>query len=144
MAGLGAYGGAGLGEGLVGATGAEATMTPTSPVINPTPPVPGVSSTYPGAPAAASPNFQVGTGGFGGSVLDTTNFASPSAVAPGPGVAQSSFPVNTSVSGVTPTPDKLIGNLSGKDAFKYGTAAVASFPPPEYEPPKVNGNASPL
>ena len=26
--------------------------------------------------------------------------------------------------------------LSGKDAFKYGTAVAASIPPPEYEPPK--------
>ena len=137
MAGIGAYGGAGLGEGLIGATpGPEATIAPGSPVLAPQQPVPGIASTYPGAPAAASPNFQVGTGGLGGSVLDTTNFASPSAVAPGPGVAQSSFPVNTSVSGVTPTPDKLIGNLSGKDAFKYGTAALASIPPPEFEPPK--------
>jgi len=36
----------------------------------------------------------------------------------------------------TPTSDKFIGNLSGKDAFKYGTAALASIPPPDYEPPK--------
>jgi hypothetical protein len=36
----------------------------------------------------------------------------------------------------TPTSSKFIGNLSGKDAFKYGTAALASIPPPEYEPPQ--------
>jgi hypothetical protein len=137
QAGLGAYGGAGMGESLVTPqTPAQATVAPGSPVLAPQQPVPGIASTYPGAPAVASPNFQVGTGGFGGSVLDTTNFASPSAVASGPGVAQSSFPVNTSVSGVTSTPNKFIGNLSGKDAFKYGTAALASIPPPEYEPPQ--------
>jgi hypothetical protein len=51
-------------------------------------------------------------------------------------VAQSSFPVNTSLSGVTSTPNKFIGNLSGKDAFKYGSAALSSIPPPEYEPPQ--------
>jgi hypothetical protein len=164
MAGLGAYGGAGLGEGLVGATGAEATMTPTSPVINPTPPVPGVSSTYSGATPGVTPNTNLGTGGFGGSNIDPYNFANPATVAmPGtvagstatiaPGspllapppvvppslqsqISPSSFTPDTALSGVSPTPDKFIGNLSGKDAFKYGTAAVASIPPPEFEPPK--------
>jgi hypothetical protein len=149
MAGLGAYGGAGLGEGLVGATGAEATMTPTSPVINPTPPVPGVSSTYSGAtPGVVSPQFSTNTGGFAGSTIDLSNFANPATVAtpstaaagtaPGfgsygnispssvasPQISPSSFTPDTALSGVSPTPDKFIGNLSGKDAFKYGTAAL--------------------
>ena len=150
MAGLGAYGGAGLGEGLVtpdtpatpgmeGAIGGGMTPTP-APTSLPNQPITD--------PLAATYNLppQPSMGGFKGT-LDTNaplygtsnpygaNVPSAGVKLP-PSFADTANTARTAGLSTTPTSDKFIGNLSGKDAFKYGSAALASIPPPEYEPPK--------
>lgn len=160
MAGLGAYGGAGLGEGLVGtaaatpAPGMEGAIgsglptpsTPTDPSLIGNP----YSMAVPPGSMSQGLNTPMGvpTG------LDTTGLAGTATTAPfpptsdlysmsaTPGGAGLNVPSSAATTArtaglsTTPTSSKFIGNLSGKDALKYGTAALASIPPPEYEPPK--------
>ena len=163
MAGLGAYGGAGLGEGLV------TTQTPATAGMEgaigsglPTPPTPTdpslIGNPYSVAPPPASMTQGLnttkfastpGTGleGFNPSLAGTTTTPFPPAsdlysVSAAPGGAGLNVPSSAATTArtaglsTTPTSSKFIGNLSGKDAFKYGTAALASIPPPEYEPPQ--------
>ena len=142
MAGLGAYGGAGLGEGLVG------TTTPTTPpptveqAFAPKPtafeqllapkPTPGVTSTYgPDAilgKAGELPKPQLGFGNIGAGPTTAQIVAPPVpttsmlAAPPVPGVSQA-MPItaDTAVStAITPA-----APMSGKDLFKYGSAALA-------------------
>lgn len=143
MAGLGAYGGAGLGEGLIGAgaptpvpgmegaAAGSAGVTP--PVADPTMATnPYAMSTGTTSPFGINAPMSAPTG------LDTTGLAGSTA----PGSVGLNVPSSAATTArtaglsATPTPDKFIGNLSGKDALKYGTAALASLPPPEYEPPQ--------
>lgn len=161
MAGLGAYGGAGLGEGLV------TPQTPATPGMEgaigsglPTPPTPTdpnlIGNPYSMAvpPGSMSQGLNVPMGAPTG--LDTTGLAGTATTAPFPPTSDlysmsatpggaglnvpSSAATTARTAGLSTTPTatsgKFIGNLSGKDALKYGTAALASIPPPEYEPPK--------
>jgi len=173
MAGIGAYGGAGLGEGLVGpasatppAPGMEGAigggMTPKlSPIdFSVQPPLADVPANLEltGNPYAVSTG-KISPFGLKAPIdaptgLDTTGLAGTTTTAPfppasdlysmsaAPGGAGLKVPSSAATTAktaglsTTPTSGKFIGNLSGKDAFKYGTAALASIPPPEYEPPK--------
>jgi len=114
MAGLGAYGGAGLGEGLVSAGTPTATPTPTVPPTELLRP-----DSFAGQPI---PNYVP---------ADVAVDQAIAGLPPSPATTAQTAGLTT-----TPTSDKFIGNLSGKDALKYGTAALASIPPPDYEPPK--------
>ena len=144
MAGLGAYGGAGLGEGLV------STATPSQAAIAAPEAVGGVQGstglTIPTEsmvptttlPAATSPfqaplNSPLGVTDGMGLNLDST-FVPSTAEAVG-GVTGSS---GLTAAPMTPTPGPF-ANMSGKDIFKYGSAAysgTAGLAQPEYEPPK--------
>lgn len=163
MAGIGAYGGAGLGEGLIG----SASATPTVPGMEgavgsglPTPPTPTdpslIGNPYSMAvpPGSMSQGLNAPMGAPTG--LDTTGLAGTATTTPFPPTSDlysmsatpggaglnvpSSAATTTKTAGLstTPTSDKFIGNLSGKDALKYGTAALASIPPPEpAKPPQA-------
>ncbi len=160
MAGLGAYGGAGLGEGLVGTAAATPAPGMEGAIGSglPTPPTPTdpslIGNPYSMAvpPGSMSQGLNTPMGVPTG--LDTTGLAGTATTAPfpptsdlysmsaTPGGAGLNVPSSAATTArtaglsTTPTPDKFIGNLSGKDALKYGTAALASIPPPEFEPPK--------
>jgi hypothetical protein len=148
QAGLGAYGGAGLGEGLVtpqtpaaagmeGAIGSGITPTP-APTTVPTAPVTDpLAATYnlpPQAPTGVgiSPTVNTNLGFEGAPPFGATNVQPTALNLP------SSTATTARTAGLSTAPDssKFIGNLSGRDALKYGTAALASIPPPEYEPPQ--------
>lgn len=147
MAGLGAYGGAGLGEGLVttqtpatpameGAIGGGITPTP-APTTIPTAPVTDpLAATYNLPPQSSVEGFKgtldrnaplYGASNPYGANLSPEGLKLPSST---------SATARTAGLSTTPTSDKFIGNLSGKDALKYGTAALSSIPPPKYEPPQ--------
>jgi hypothetical protein len=163
MAGLGAYGGAGLGEGLVGSAAATPTVPGMEGAVGsglPTPPTPtdpnliGNPYSVAAPPGSMSQGLNAPMGAPTG--LDTTGLAGTATTAPfpptsdlysmsaTPGGAGLNVPPSAATTartaGLSTTPtatsDKFIGNLSGKDALKYGTAALSSIPPPEYEPPE--------
>lgn len=150
MAGLGAYGGAGLGEGLVtpqtpatpgmeGAIGGGITPTP-APTTVPTAPVTDpLAATYNLPPQPSVEGFK-GTLDPSAPLYGTSNpygaNVPPAGIKLPSSFADTANTARTAGLSTTPTSDKFIGNLSGKDALKYGTAALASIPPPEYEPPK--------
>jgi len=155
MAGLGAYGGAGLGEGLAGSSGlAGTTPTPTpglegvtgSGVIpKPLPTDPSLvgsptslASTAPGGASGltAPPNFaNLGTGVPANSAFPNADLYSSSASTMGTGAT---VPPSTTMAGVTKP------GLTAGQAFKYGSAALTPAMQPEpFEPPKSNAMIRP-
>jgi hypothetical protein len=144
MAGLGAYGGAGLGEGLVStATPSQATIAapeavggiqgstgltiPTESMV-PTTTLPAATSPFQ-SPLMGPPGVTNGVG----INLDST-FVPKTAEAVGGATGSSGL----TAAPMTPTPGPF-ANMSGKDIFKYGSAAysgTAGLAQPEYEPPK--------
>ena len=150
MAGLGAYGGAGLGEGLVGA-GTPETIAQGSPILtNPSPtpleaitqtnPIPGMESSLQGGITPSNvtpPNVNLGAQGFGRAPLPSGSPVVPTA-APGPVVPTATYTPNVDISAATVEPPGFIDRVGGAgSAFKYGSAALTPALQPEpYEAPK--------
>ena len=149
MAGLGAYGGAGLGEGLAGSSGLAGTpetIAQGSPMLSnppPTPldaalqtkPIPGMDSSLQGGITPSNvtpPNVNLGAQGFGRAPLPSGSPVVPTA-APGPVVPTATYTPNVDISAATvPQPGLTTGQ-----AFKYGSAALTPALQPEpYEAPK--------
>lgn len=148
MAGLGAYGGAGLGEGLAGSSGLAGT-TPT-----PTPGLEGVTGSgvipkpLPTDPSlVGSPTSLASTAPGGASGLTApSNFANlgtgvpPNPAFPNADLYSSSAPTmgtGATVSPSTPMASVTKPGLTTGQAFKYGSAALTPALQPEpFEPPK--------
>jgi hypothetical protein len=143
MAGLGAYGGAGLGEGLAGSSGLAGTpetIAQGSPMLsNPPPtaldaalqtkPIPGMESSLQGGmtPNITPPNVNLGAQGFGRAPLPS---GSPVV---GLGAPPATYTPNVDISAATVAQP----GLTTGQAFKYGSAALAPAMQPEpFEPPK--------
>jgi hypothetical protein len=143
MAGLGAYGGAGLGEGLAGSSGLAGTpetIAQGSPMLSnppPTPldaalqtnPIPGMESSLQGGmtPSNITPsNVNLGTQGFGGAPLPSGSPVVPTAT-------PATYTPNVDISAATVAQP----GLTTGQAFKYGYSALAPAMQPEpFEPPK--------
>ena len=142
MAGLGAYGGAGLGEGLAGSSGLAGTpetIAQGSPMLSnppPTPldaalqtkPIPGMESSLQGGMTPSNiiqPNVNLAQG-FGGAPLPSGNPVVPTAT-------PATYTPNVDISAATvPQPGLTTGQ-----AFKYGSAALTPALQPEpLEAPK--------
>jgi len=149
MAGLGAYGGAGLGEGLAGSSGLAGTpetIAQGSPMLSnppPTPldaalqtkPIPGMESSLQGGMTPSNiiqPNVNLAQG-FGGAPLPSGNPVVPTAT-------PATYTPNVDISAATvPQPGLTTGQ-----AFKYGSAALTPALQPEpFEPPKSNAMIRP-
>ena len=159
MAGLGAYGGAGLGEGLAGSSGlagTQETIAQGSPMLsNPPPPppfdvalqtkpIPGMDSSLQGGITPSNvtpPNVNLGAQGFGRAPLPSGSPVVPTA-APGPVVPTATYTPNVDI---TVEPPGFIDRVGGAGAaFKYGSAALAPALQPEpFEPPKSNAMIRP-
>jgi hypothetical protein len=155
MAGLGAYGGAGLGEGLAGSSGLAGT-TPT-----PTPGLEGVTGSgvipkpLPTDPSlVGSPTSLASTAPGGASGLTAPpNFANlgtgvpPNPTFPNADLYSSSAPTmgtGATVSPSTPMASVSTPGLTTGQAFKYGSAALTPAMQPEpFEPPKSNAMIRP-
>jgi len=155
MAGLGAYGGAGLGEGLAGTAGMAGTpetIAQGSPMLSnppPTPldaalqtkPIPGMESSLQGGmtPNITPPNVNLGAQGFGRAPLPS---GSPVV---GLGAPPATYTPNVDIS-ATPAEPGFIDRVGGAgSAFKYGSAALAPAMQPEpFEPPKSTAMIRPF
>lgn len=154
MAGLGAYGGAGLGEGLAGSSGLAGT-TPT-----PTPGLEGVTGSgvipkpLPTDPSlVGSPTSLASTAPGGASGLTAPpNFANlgtgvpPNPTFPNADLYSSAPTMGTgaTVSPSTPMASVSTPGLTTGQAFKYGSAALTPAMQPEpFEPPKSNAMIRP-
>jgi len=149
MAGLGAYGGAGLGEGLAGSSGLAGTpetIAQGSPMLSnppPTPldaalqtkPIPGMESSLQGGMTPSNiiqPNVNLAQG-FGGAPLPSGNPVVPTAT-------PATYTPNVDISAAT-VPQT---GLTTGQAFKYGSAALTPALQPEpFEPPKSNAMIRP-
>lgn len=156
MAGLGAYGGAGLGEGLAGSSGLAGT-TPT-----PTPGLEGVAGSgvsatpLPTDPSlVGSPTSLASTAPGGASGLTAPpNFANlgtgvpPNPTFPNADLYSSSAPTmgtGATVSPSTPMASVSTPGLTTGQAFKYGSAALTPAMQPEpYEAPKSTAMIRPF
>jgi hypothetical protein len=155
MAGLGAYGGAGLGEGLAGSaglagntpptpgmegiagSGVSATPLPTDPSLIGSPT--SLAGTAPGGASGLTvpPNFtNVGTGVPPNPAFPNADLYSSSAPTMGTGAT---------VSPSTPMASVSTPGLTTAQAFKYGSAALSPALQPEpYEPPKSTAMIRPF
>ena len=153
MAGLGAYGGAGLGEGLVGAGTPQ-----TSPLLSDVPPtssqaidaalqtkpIPGMESSLQGGITPSNvtpPNVNLGAQGFGRAPLPSGNPVVPTKLFADP----ATYTPNVDISAATVEPPGFIDRVGGAgSAFKYGSAALAPAMQPEpYEAPPSNAMIRP-
>lgn len=150
-AGLGAYGGAGLAGGFAGAA-APGTPAPTAtPTAAATPPV-----TVPPAPITAPTPTGVGPD-VSGLTMDTgmtTTGMPPSTAANyqsgldvgGAGSSPANMGATSAAAPTPPAGSSGIGSLTGKEAFKYGSASLGSMadtgPKPMPEPEKYTGPLS--
>jgi hypothetical protein len=151
MAGLGAYGGAGLGEGLAGSSGLAGTpetIAQGSPMLSnppPTPldaalqtnPIPGMESSLQGGmtPNITPPNVNLGAQGFGRAPLPS---GSPVV---GLGAPPATYTPNVDISAATVAQP----GLTTGQAFKYGSAALTPAMQPEpFEPPKSTAMIRPF
>jgi hypothetical protein len=152
QAGLGAYGGAGIGEGLAGAASSTPTVPgmegaaagssgipgATTPVTSPTLPANPYSIASPAGtttPFGITPQVGMPTGlettGLTGSTATpfppASDLYSMSATPGGSGLTTSPMQATTAqTAGLTTTPSPgPFANMSGKDMFKYGSAAAA-------------------
>jgi hypothetical protein len=150
MAGLGAYGGAGLGEGLAGTAGMAGTpetIAQGSPMLSnppPTPldaalqtkPIPGMESSLQGGMTPSNiiqPNVNLAQG-FGGAPLPSGNPVVPIAT-------PATYTPNVDISAATVAQP----GLTTGQAFKYGSAALAPAMQPEpYEAPKSTAMIRPF
>jgi hypothetical protein len=149
MAGLGAYGGAGLGEGLAGSSGLAGTpetVAQGSPILtNPSPtpleaitqtkPIPGMESSLQGGMTPSNiiqPNVNLAQG-FGGAPLPSGSPVVPTAT-------PATYTPNVDISAATVAQP----GLTTGQAFKYGSAALTPAMQPEpFEPPKSNAMIRP-
>lgn len=149
-AGLGAYGGAGIGEGLVGATppppgmeGSIAGTTGITPPPTPTDPsLVGNQYSLAGPSSAGTPMASVNQANVPPvpefNLTSNTPTSSPNFLpTESSGLTVPSTQATTAKTvglSTTTSPDKFLGNLSGKDTLKVGSALASSmYEPPEYK-----------